>query len=387
MLLTHNLAGVGGSYMRALSLASHLAMQGHEVTLMASRSKAGFRSRVRMVHGVRQIEMPDLMPRRVRNGGLSPIDTILRSLWILNHRFDVVHGFDHRPAVLLPALIARRVRGATFVSDWADLWGRDGIAGQRGTIFGKLLGEFDHLIETKVRAWADGTTVISRDLARRLSEQGVPGRKCIILPPGSNLHIIKRMQKTDARSILGLPHNAPIVAFSGFAPYDREFLIHVVFTILRSNRNSIVISSGAVMPSLALLAEKEGFADRCIQFGTLPVEEISIPLGAADVLLLPYLDSPINRGRFPNKFGDYLAAGRPIVTHPTGELGELVNQEQLGITSNEDHNEFAEQVLKLLASPDEMDRLGNNVREFAVHKWSWTLHASEVIDFYERMRL
>lgn len=386
LFLTHNIAGVGGSYMRSFSLARQLVPLGYEMTLVASRSTPGLSMRRLNIDGLLQIEMPDLMPRRVRHGGLSPMDILLRSIWLLSRRFDVIHTFGHRPVVILPALIGRRAKRALFVSDWADLWGSEGIASERSSSLSKLLGHLDDYVENRIRLRADGVTAISRDLDRRLDEQGVPKELRLILPPGANLDIIRPVDKETARIKLGLPPDTHVVAFSGYAPYDQAFFFQAILHLLRKDQRVRVISSGALVASFADITRREGFSERVVQYGTLPLNEIGMVLGAADVLLLPYLNTPVNRGRFPNKFGDFLAAGRPIVTHRTGDLGELAGREDLGILSSEIPEEFAEDVLKLLHSPAERQRMGVNARQFAEQHWSWKLRAEQLSAFYTALK-
>lgn len=101
--------------------------------------------------------------------------------------------------------------------------------------------------------------------------------------------------------------------------------------------------------------------------------------------MLPYLSSPVNRGRFPNKFGDYLAAGRPIITHRTGDLGELVAREQVGVLASEDPPEFTRLMLDLFQSPAVLDQLGHRARQFAEKEWNCRLRAGQLLDFYQRL--
>jgi glycosyltransferase involved in cell wall biosynthesis len=372
--------------MRSYGLGAGLAALGHDVTLLASRSRPGLTLRSTVLGDVQHVELPDLFPHRIRHGGLSPIDTFLRSIWILNQTFDIVHGFDHRPAVLLPALVGQRLKGMTFISDWADLWGLEGIASERKGMVGTLLGGFDHYIEKWARSHADAVTAISTDLDLRLDSLGIPEKRRRLLPPGANLRLTYQGSKTMARSELGLPIDIPIAAFTGFAPYDKELLVDCVIALLKRAPNSMVISSGVVIQDLDLYGHQEGIEDRIIQYGIVSIEKMNRILSAADVLLLPYSNTPVNRGRFPNKFGDYIASGRPLVTHRTGDLGEIVMKEGLGVLAGEGPEEFAAAVIGLMNSPEETKYLGMNARRFAGEKWSWDLRARELFDFYVRIR-
>lgn len=371
--------------MRSFSLARGLAALGHQVTLLASRSSAGFSMRRSTADGVTIIEMPDVLPEKIRHGGLSPLDTLARILWVSRTGYDVIHAFDHRPAAFVPAWLGRALKGGLLVSDWADLWGREGIAGESGNALRRMLGLADGFFERAVRKRVDGVTAITSDLDRRLAELGVPLDRRMILPPGAGVDLIEQLDPQVARRKLGLPLEAHIAAFSGYAPYDQAFMNEVILKLLDQDHEAIVISCGAVNADVQSQAMEAGTASRLIQFGTLPSDEISLVLGAADCLMLPYLDTSVNRGRFPNKFGDYLAAGRAIITHPTGDLGALVEREKVAILSSQVPDEFVQDLLLLLHSREKRARLGILARDFAAERWTWTMRAQEVSRFYQEL--
>jgi hypothetical protein len=108
LMLTHNMAGIGGNYQRAWSIARGLSGREIEVTLLASRRIPGPRRIESDVSGCRIIQMGDLFPRRLRHSGLSPMDVAGRLAFIRSHPYALVHGMDHRPAVSIPALAGRR---------------------------------------------------------------------------------------------------------------------------------------------------------------------------------------------------------------------------------------------------------------------------------------
>ena len=368
--------------MRSYSLGRELARLGHQVTLLASRTTPGLRGRATTREGVQVFEPADIFPRKLRNGGLSPQDLSGRLLWTIGRQFDVLHAFDHRPAAFLPAWFCRMRGGGILVSDWADLWGWDGIAGQPGSIARRILGRLDHFFELWVRRRVDGVTSISSDLDRRAAGLGIPADRRLLVPPGAPVDWLRVGKKQAARAQLGLPPDAHIAGYSGFAPYDREFLERVILDLLGRDPEAVVISSGSVRASLQSAARARGVGDRVIQYGVLPQDEIGIVLAASDVLMLPYINSSINRGRFPNKFGDYLAAGRAIVTHPTGDLGSLVEREKVAVLSSSVPEEYVAAILHLFESPGERAKLGERARKFAESSWSWKVRAEAVNRFY-----
>ena len=380
LLLTHNLAGRGGSYMRGFSLARQLVSLGHSVYLLASRSQAGITSRATIKDGVRIVEMPDLFPTRARNGGLSPLDSLERMLWIGRRRFDIVHAFDHRPAVSFPSIVGR-ARGAILISDWADLWGEGGIAEERGGV-GRMLGRLDNFWERKFRQWADGATVITSHLGRRLEAFGMPAQRQLLLPPGANTDLIRPLNREEARRWYGLSADARIVVFTGFAPYDTDLLVSVVWRILFADPGTMVVASGRVPEALRVDLRRRGLDGRLRDLGVVPFADLEKVLACADVLLLPYANKEVNLGRFPNRFGDYLASGRVIVTNRTGDLGDMVEANRIAVLAPEAPDEFAGEVAHLLNDAPRCEEYALRARRFAEDALSWKALACRVEEFY-----
>ena len=164
-----------GSSIRALSLARWLARTGRELTVLSARLHAGTSERAaRAEDGVRVVEPPDVLPLRLRNGGLSPVDLAGRLLHVRGERYDVVHSFEPRPCATVPAVVARRA-GSVYVADWADLWGPQGMAAlwpapaaaDARRLRRSLAGVY-------TRRKADAVTVIGADLERRAEALGDP---------------------------------------------------------------------------------------------------------------------------------------------------------------------------------------------------------------------
>src|SRR4051812_33202433 len=117
LFLNHNTLG-RGTYVRCFNLARNLVKLGHRVTLLTSPASATLARRDQMLSGVSVITMPEIFPRRVRNGGLGVLETCCRIAHVMHHRYDVVHAFDHRPSVSFPALTAKYLGKQVLISEW-----------------------------------------------------------------------------------------------------------------------------------------------------------------------------------------------------------------------------------------------------------------------------
>ncbi|MFQ5944212.1 MAG: glycosyltransferase family 4 protein [Anaerolineales bacterium] len=383
-MLTHNMTGIGGSFMRAHSLAKSLANMGHTVTLLASRRFSGLKMISEVHERVQVIQSADILPSRLRHGGLSPMDIAGRMKNAMQAH-DIVHGFDHRPAVSFPALLARRKHKIPYVADWADLWGKDGIAAERGILSGLLLGSLDHYWEQRVHKIAEAVTVISSDLGNRALMLGVPEERIRDVPVGSNADEITPLPQAAMRSKHKFPQEARVLTHIGFAPYDAKLLAESFAILAKSDPRVVLAITGTSMGEVNEVAEAEGFADRVWYLGFVPYHQLEEILSCGDVMLLPFSNRSINRARYPNRFGDYLAAGRPIATNLTGDLGQTVVDERIGIATEDKPEAFAAGILELLEDDSQRKSMGRRARQLAEGRYSWRSIAQTVSNLYDEI--
>ena len=381
-MLVHNMAFRGGTFIRAHSLARQLARRGHKVTLLAAATKRRLRSNTRRVDGVTVVEMPSVGPRRLRHGGLSLLDVASRVGYAFTEDFDLVHGFDHRPTTSFPALLYRCVRGVPYLADWCDLWGSGGLADLRGGLERMFLGPADHYWERRTRRWADGLTVISSTLAKQAQRLGVSPKKVLLVPAGANVDIIRPLPKQRMRRTQGLPVDGRIAVHSGFAPYDTALLGEAFVRVAEHDSKAWLLLVGGAFKDVIRLAREAGFADRVLSLGFVPYHRIGEFLACGDVMLLPYSNRGVNAARFPNKSADYLAAGRPVVTNPTGDLGRMVQEEGVGLVADETPESFADAILRLFQDTDLREEMGLRARAVAERRFAWRILARDVEAFY-----
>ena len=131
LMLNHNVAWSSGTFFRVWHFARQMAQRGHDVTVLSIAPRARWKFHEEIRDCVRMVETPDWLPGRGRTGW-DVWDTWQRRIFVRQEQWDVVHAFDSRPAVILPALAAQS-RGAVLVLDWADWWGRGGTIEERTT--------------------------------------------------------------------------------------------------------------------------------------------------------------------------------------------------------------------------------------------------------------
>jgi glycosyltransferase involved in cell wall biosynthesis len=384
LMLTHQCAGVGGSYMRAVSLARPMVEMGYDMTLIAGRADPGFTTRQSDWYGVHIIEMPDVLPWRIRNAGLSPIDLASRLTHVWRGRYDLFHIFDHRPSASLPVLW-RLNQNVPVVSDWADLWGFEGFSDHRHEFMNVFLKWIDNSLEPYVHKKGDAVTVISSDLKKRALQLEIPNERILLTQVGSNSDIIHPMDKTEARAKYGIPLDVPVVAYCGFSSLDMELLLNSFLELTRLVPNVRLIMTGTRKPVFDEAIQRRLISQQVHHLGTVPYDQLGDVLSCGDVMLLPYQNNTVNIARFPNRFGEYLAVGRPIVTNRVGDHAVIVEQEQIGIATEPDPRSFAEGIASLLRTPDQLDEMGKRARLLSETRFTWKAIAAPVAKLYSEL--
>lgn len=383
-MLTHNRVGLS-SFLRAHALGRHLVTFGHAVTLIAGRRESGLRYLKTDMEGVRVIQMPDLFPTRLRHGGLSPFDWLGRFLYVSGHPYDLIHGFEPRPSVVWPALWAQRWRGIPFVADCADLWGGQGIITVRRPLSRATLGRFDAFWEHTSRAKARAVTAISTGLLADLQKHGHPQDLARLVPVGADADHIKPLPMDAARAAFGLPLDAEVVMHTGFTTYDERLLAETFVVLAKQRPKAWLVLTGGELPRVTEIAEQAGVENRVKHLGFVSHELISLALACGDVMLLPYTNRPLNAFRYPNRFGDYLSAGKPTVTNRTGDLGMTVENEGVGVCAAETPQAMADALGALLDAPERRKQMGERARVLAEGAFSWRARALTVNGLYQRL--
>lgn len=380
-MLNHNLIG-RGSYLRCYPLARELVRMGHEVDLVTASDSPRRGWERKTEEGVRIHQPPRLGKVGIHDGGYSPVDILARIPMAL-HRWDLIHAFEHRPNVSLPALVSR-LRGTPLVTDWSDWWTKGGITTSRRR--SKKVDEWEGTwIEEGTKKFSDRVTVVSQALWDRSISIGLPAEKLALIPSGCPHDRIHPLQKNPCRRELPLPLEVPVLTFVGFAFWDFAFLVRAFRRVLDNYPTAILNVVGQDKDSEIEGIAKRELGDRSIQVrfaGRFAPDRLEVPLGASDIQLLPLEDNLANRSRWPIKFGDYLASGRPTVAPRVGDSAPILEHERAGISTEATSESFAEGILYLLNHPMECEVMGRRARELAVGPLSWEVQANKMEDLY-----
>ncbi|MFP4579312.1 MAG: glycosyltransferase family 4 protein [Candidatus Sumerlaeia bacterium] len=377
LFLNHNLREQG-TWFRVCDAARLMARRGHDCVLYTVSQKHWYRPTRDMWEGVELREGPSWNPWLHPDDGWNPIDIGWRGFRALVEKCDVVYAFAHPPNVYLPARIMSLLRRKPVFVDWCDLYQggiftmreadrqRHGARGFRPWLTRKAEA-VEARLERRILKWSRGITVISSALEKQAIEWGVAPEKIMRLPSWANLETFRPFNKTECRKEFGL--KADGIYFVYIANYnpDEKLLLDAFAKVLEQH------------PDVRLLArcprfeinrpDREKLEARIHYFDRMPLDKIARLLGAGDANLLPMSDHPHNHFRWPHKFGDYLASGRPIISTHVGDTAAFFDnndeEDRIGFAAEPKADAYAGTILEFLDEQDQWDRMGKNARSCA----------------------
>ncbi len=376
LLLNANRVGIG-TYHRALHFGRELARHGHTVTMMTVSQDSRLRAiKRRDAERFIVIECPNLLDELLpwHASGILDIALRIRELW--RGDYDVVYAFEYQPNISIPVLFARRFKRFVLISDWCD-W-HAGASYHFGGY--RLAHAVDRRFEEHIRHRADFVTTINETLRSRAAALGIANERLAIVGEGVDPAYIAPGDRDQARRTLGLPLDASIVGTIRDAPSCVELLCDALASL--PGVRLLVIGSA---PELARdAARRSGIADRLLAPGRVSDADLPRYLAACDVLALPLEDNLTNRGRWPHKLGDMIAAQRPVVASRGGEFPALLEARAAACLVEHSATGFARAIGEILARPDAYTAMARRGRELIERELNWDVIGAWLVEVVDR---
>lgn len=375
LFLNHNTIGYG-TYWRCINLGKYLARLGHKVTVVTV-SSLDFDLSIKtqeLEKGLKIIILPRIKISQYHTG--HTIRAFLNTIISLFSDYDVLHSyvFPSHP-IAIPTFLTKLIRKKPLVLDGDDLW-RGGWANYHSFLVKAQL-EF---CEDKLSFMADAITVVSDKMKKRFLDLGIKKEKIFYIPNGASIKEIVPMDKGKARKKIGLEEKRPYVLVMGHTYTEGLYVFLESFNLIVKKKPSLkllflgkMILSGSDKKRFDEEIKKIG-KNNCLIAGEKSFNLVPYYLAACDILALPMDDNAIEEARFPMRFGDYLCAGRPIVSNAVGEVKYYLEKYHCGLSSPpKDAQKMAQNMEDILGNKMLSDKLSINARDTAVNVLSWSI--------------
>lgn len=378
------------SDLRTVPLARELVRSGHSITLLviADHSKTAFD--ITEVDGIRVVHCPDLTVGKLRSGW-DPVSIFRRNNWLKQNleEFDLVHAFETRPATIHPALkVARKLNIPLFI-DWIDWWGRGGlITVNRPGWYQLLCGWYETYYEEAFRPYAQGSTVISRGLADRAVTLGVPRESILHLRNGVDLNFFKPLELSEARKIIGIEWSRGLVGVSGAdVVADMKIAVDAFKVAVDAGLDAKLLLMGHAAAMLREHVTALNLQTYVIDVGFVDRADYPVFVAACDLFVVPFPEKVYNLGRWPNRFGEYLATGRPVIFNPYGDLADFAGAEAPGIACGHSAEAMAAGMSQLIVNRELWETKCELAHGYAKSHLGWPTIAAALGRHYHSIKL
>lgn len=287
---------------------------------------------------------------------------------------DLIFASSTPLTVSLPALWGRLVCRTPYVLEIRDLW--PDLAIEMGVIR-------NGLVKAVLRAWerfayrrAWRLVALAPGIKDGIvAKAGVDPSRVIMIPNGSDTENLKPIERPVKRLLpsrdgefvlgytgtLGLANGLDAV-LDAAAALKRRGRAHIRFVLIGDGRERSRLLKRVEVEGLDNVSFADLFAKR----------DYNNVLAELDAGLQILKDVPGFRyGTSPNKFFDYLAAGKPVLVNYPGWMSELVTANDCGIAvAPGDAEAFADAVEALAADRDRSLAMGRAARALAEREFS-----------------
>jgi glycosyltransferase involved in cell wall biosynthesis len=375
---------------RAFPIARALVRRGHQVTiLMPPYDHLEDSGRTWAQDGVRLENMP-LRRNDAWHQITVPVRMARRTAQL---RPDVVHVFKPIGYSGLAAAYLRWFTRTPLVLDTDDWEGRGGWSDVNPypMLWRWLFG----WQERWVARHADAVTVVSRTLQTQVWGFGVDPARVVYLPNGPEWSLcdqvpISAAQTDAARAHLGVG-SAPMALYLGQIPHgsDLDLAIDALARVREEMPEARLVIAGAGdgVPRLQQYAQAEGQAQGVAFPGWIERDQARLYLAAADLIVIPYRDTLVNRAKCAGKLVAAMAAGKAIVTSRVGQNLEYIEDGISGIlTRPGDAPDLARALLALLRDRSRAMEMGQNAKAKIWAEFDWDVRIGEVERAYRVAR-
>jgi len=141
--------------------------------------------------------------------------------------------------------------------------------------------------------------------------------------------------------------------------------------------------SGEIKELYEAKARSLGLADGTIEvMGFVDAVTLERTYQSALALLLPLRDDDRSKTRMPNKLGEYLASGRPVITCAIGDLKEFLRDGYNAVLAQPDNAaDFARKMIEVIKRPDASRQIGEAGRVTSLQYLDYRAHGENLARF------
>jgi glycosyltransferase involved in cell wall biosynthesis len=234
---------------------------------------------------------------------------------------------------------------------------------------------------------ATGVLVISRAIDERVRERSKAVGTQVLVHRVPAIVDPQRFA-TAGDVVANWDRKTPSFVYCGTWLKDIYFLVEALSLVkLQGHQCKLRIVGGfGEQSSVAILdyAMKHGLSSEHISFtGCVDEAKLGASYRAGIALLMPLWNDDRSITRLPNKLGEYLASGRPVISCKIGDLTEILTDNvnaYVGAPGNS--GDFAAKMIAVLENPDRAREIGKAGQKACMKYLDYRAHVGGLADFF-----
>jgi glycosyltransferase involved in cell wall biosynthesis len=350
---------------------------------------------------VRYVRGSSMLPR-ILNMVLNTLKRIPVTLNIIKKgNYDLICVIDSSLDGLAAAYIRKRFKVPFVLSLGAPLeerWESFKLMRPMPIWLCYLVAKSNEFLNRLLLRAADLILPTSIDFKEHLVEQGVPERKIMDYPNGTDISLFSNRDGAKIRSRYHL-EDAEIILYIGTLLKVRYLpvLIKAFAKVRQARKNAKLLMVGSTLyavsgprgsdaENLRQLADELGIRDDVIFTGQVPQTDIPDLIAAADITVSPVPPLSFYKLSSPIKLFEYIAMSKPVVaSEEIPEHKRVIGESGGGILAPFTPDAFADAIIELLNHPEMAAEMGRRGRDWLVENRSYEVMARRLEKRFQEM--
>ncbi len=392
---------VGATQTRAYEMASGLIEAGHHVTMLTEvpNHPQGiiFPSYRGQIWKREELDGIDVLRVWVKTAPVKNfrtrmafylsymVNATLAGLLLTRDPYDLLYATSPPLFVGAAALALSRLRRIPMVFEVRDLWPETAVA--LGELSSPRFIRWATWLEERCYSRAPRIVVVTKGIADRLLERGIPHSKLALIPNGANVELFQPRPEAGRklRDELELTERFVVIyaGIHGVAQGLEDVLRAAAQLSHARHIHFLFVGDGPCKADLVAL-KQDLRLDNLTMLDAQPREAIPAFLSAADVALVPLRRLDVFKDALPSKMFDAWACGCPVILSIEGEAHRVLNQAQAGVFVPPECPDALAQTIHSLSRDSERSRAyGVNGRRFVEEHYSRQAQARELTHLLE----
>lgn len=303
------------------------------------------------------------------------VERLAKDLVSLDPDVDVLQG--EQQIASLAAVEAGRRLGLPVVADLHGVWSEELVA--TGSILRGGRAERNiRALDSAIVQRANHVTVVSPQMQEYLvSELSADPSRISVVSNGA----LPQVASVPTR----LNPSRLVFAGSLSAIQNIKLLLEAVSIVCESKPRVVLYltGKGELTKAVGKQCKRMGLPARFFWFQDS--DSFFRFLASCDVGLLPANNDPGRQMAYPAKLYSYMAVGLPIVTNRIGSWSDIVEDEEIGIVTDNTPSSFANGIIELLEAPSRIQTYGERALALLRTKFAYAKETQKFAAIYSKL--